>query len=311
MKYRTLFFLLACSAALAQTEWLTMLGDPRNPLVDTIQVDPTPLASSGTQKTMGVRMSRSGQQTSRDGVTYRSFESRVLFDCQRKTARYLEVRYYAAPAWRGDVLRKVAYPDDPPRWMQFRGIQPNPNERIVQAVCGGSRVDNVSAAGAGTEPRHAVSGAQIQRLLEQRFPLKYPVRGVVDVELEVPRLRFMPQQNRLGAELAVTAAGPSLRRPHTGLIDLDFALRYEPSDLSVRAHQIRVNSAHVDGLTADASRLLDAYARVAAEQSLREVVLHRFTPQELTLPATMGLEPGTITVTPDGLVIGFVPKSQR
>ena len=160
-------------------------------------------------------------------------------------------------------------------------------------------------------PRHRISAAQIQQVLEQRFPLRYPVRGLVDLELQVPILRLLPEQNRLGAELIIDAGGPALRRPHKGRVDLDFALRYEGSDQTVRAHRIRVNAAHLEGLSADAAALLDAYVRASAEQSLREFVLHKLRPQDLLLADTMGLEPGSITVTADGLLIGFVPKAQR
>ncbi len=43
-------------------------------------------------------------------------------------------------------------------------------------------------------------------------------------------------------------------------------------------------------------------------RTLLEVVLHRLRPQDLALPDGMGLHPGRITVTPEGLTIGFVPK---
>ena len=45
-------------------------------------------------------------------------------------------------------------------------------------------------------------------------------------------------------------------------------------------------------------------------QSLRELVL-QLRPQDLALPDAMGLEPDSITVTPQGLVIGFVTKPLR
>jgi hypothetical protein len=37
-------------------------------------------------------------------------------------------------------------------------------------------------------------------------------------------------------------------------------------------------------------------------------VLHRLSPRDLALPDSMGLQPGDITVTSQGLVIGFVNK---
>jgi len=38
------------------------------------------------------------------------------------------------------------------------------------------------------------------------------------------------------------------------------------------------------------------------------VVLHRMRPQDLALPDGLGMQPGSITVTDEGLTIGFVPK---
>ena len=155
---------------------------------------------------------------------------------------------------------------------------------------------------------HRVSAAQLQHALEQRFPRRFTLSGLVDVDVQVPRLRLLPEQNRLGAELAVEASGATLRRRHAGNVDLDFALRYESSDQSVRAHRIRMNSIRLEGLNPDASDLLEEYVGRLSHQAVREVVLHRLRPQDLALPRTMGLEPGAITVTQQGLVIAFVPQ---
>jgi hypothetical protein len=107
------------------------------------------------------------------------------------------------------------------------------------------------------------------------------------------------------------AAGPALRRSYRGSFDVDFALRYEPSDQSIRAHELRVHSFRLPGLPPQTLMLLDAYGQALAEQALLEVVLHRLRPGDLALADTMGLQPGDITVTPEGLVIGFVPKQVR
>lgn len=177
--------------------------------------------------------------------------------------------------------------------------------RLALAVAG-----LVPAAGLA-QPRHTVSLGQLQRVLEQRFPRRYPVSGLVDFDLQVPRLRLLPQQNRLGSELPIDVAGPALRRRYSGSVDLDFALRYEPVDQTIRAHGIRVNAAHIEGLRPDAARLLDAYLRSFAEQAMLEVVLHKLRQEDLALANTMGFEPGAITVTPDGLEIGFVPVTKH
>jgi hypothetical protein len=160
------------------------------------------------------------------------------------------------------------------------------------------------------QPRHKVSAAQLQQVLAERFPLRYAVAGMLQLEVQAPQLRFLPEQNRLGSDLAIEAAGQALRRPHTGTIDLDFALRYEASDRTLRAHQIRIHSVRLPSLSRDAAALIDAYARASAERALLEVVLHTLAPRDLALAETMGLEPSTITVVADGLVVGFAPRQR-
>jgi hypothetical protein len=41
---------------------------------------------------------------------------------------------------------------------------------------------------------------------------------------------------------------------------------------------------------------------------LQEVVLHQLRPKDLAIVDSMGMQPGSITVTDKGLVIGFVLK---
>jgi hypothetical protein len=57
-----------------------------------------------------------------------------------------------------------------------------------------------------------------------------------------------------------------------------------------------------------ATELLATYGPALAQQSLKEVVLHQLRPQDLALADGLGLQPGSITVTDKGLLIGFVLK---
>jgi len=164
---------------------------------------------------------------------------------------------------------------------------------------------------AGSDPSYKVSAEQLQRMIGERFPVRYTVGNLFNLDVDAPRLRLLPQLNRLAAEMAMTAAGPALRRDYRGNFDVEFALRYEPGDQSIRAHDLRAHSFRLPGLAPQALQLLDAYGQALAEQALLEVVLHRLRPRDLALPDAMGLQPGEITVTPDGLVIGFVGKQER
>jgi hypothetical protein len=185
----------------------------------------------------------------------------------------------------------------------------NGRRRLVLMAAGAVAVATVRL-GAHAQPGHKVSAAQLQQVLAERFPLRYAVAGMLQLEVRTPLLRFLPEQNRLGSELAIEAAGQALRRPHTGAVELDFALRYEATDRTLRAHQIRVHAVRLPSLSRDAAALIDAYARASAERALLEVVLHTLAPRDLALADTMGLEPSTITVVADGLVVGFAPRQR-
>ena len=166
----------------------------------------------------------------------------------------------------------------------------------------------LAAANAQAQPGYSVSSAQLQQAVAGKFPMRYPVGGLLELTLQPPRLRLLPEQNRLGTSMVVDAAGPALSRSGTGNFDVDFALRYEPSDQSIRAHKLKVNTLSLSGLPPGPAALLQAYGPSLAEQSLLEVVLHKLEPKDLMLADGLGLEPGAITVTAKGLVIGFVPK---
>lgn len=134
--------LLGGSAVEAEPAWFTLLGDPDNPAVNTVEVDPTPVAVSGGERTLKVRVNRSAQRISRDGVVYRSYQSRVLFDCVNRSAKYISIDFYLQPTWKGEPHQSSVYTREEPRWMQFRDIEPNPTRRIVRAVCESASVTN-------------------------------------------------------------------------------------------------------------------------------------------------------------------------
>jgi hypothetical protein len=172
----------------------------------------------------------------------------------------------------------------------------------------GSAAALLLARGALAQPRYTVSLAQLQDMVAPRFPRSVPVQGLLNLTLQSPQLRLLPDVNRLGAALAVEAAGPALRRHHSGTLDLEFGLRYEARDRSLRAHQMRLARLEFPTLQPAVTELLNTYGPVLAEQSLGEVVLHTLRPQDTAVFDGLGLQPGPITVTAQGLVVSFVNK---
>jgi hypothetical protein len=164
---------------------------------------------------------------------------------------------------------------------------------------------------AQAQPRYTVSVAQLQQLVAQQFPRRYPVAGLLNMDVQAPALRLMPEQNRMSAEMAVAATGPLLERSQKGMFEVDFALRYEASDRTVRAHQLRFRRLRIADLSPAGIELLNTYGPALAEQTLQEVVLHQLRAQDLAVTDDLGLQPNSITVTDSGLVVGFETKPLR
>ncbi len=137
---------LGC-AAWGQTDWFTVLGDPANPGVDTIEVDPSPLSVTVDAQTMRVRVSRGELRKNWEGLPYRSYESEVVFDCSHKKARYTSMVFYMQPLWQGPSHNTSTYTRDNPRWMEFRDVRPNPNRQIIRAACENGRVKTSDVPG--------------------------------------------------------------------------------------------------------------------------------------------------------------------
>ena len=161
---------------------------------------------------------------------------------------------------------------------------------------------------AHAQPSYTVPLSQQQEMVGAKFPRSVPVQGLVDLTLQAPRLRLLPEVNRLGAAMVVDAAGAALRRSHAGTFDVEYALRYEASDRTLRAHQIKLGRLDFPTLKPAVNDLLNVYGPMLAEQSLREVTLHQLRPQDTALFDGMGLQPGPITVTAKGLTVAFVNK---
>ena len=173
---------------------------------------------------------------------------------------------------------------------------------------GGAAMWLLATPAALAQPSYTVPLEQLQEMVSTKFPRSVPVQGLVDLTLQAPRLRLLPEVNRLGAAMVVDAAGAALRRGHAGTFDVEFALRYEASDRSLRAHQIKLGRLDFPTLKPAVNDLLNVYGPVLAEQSLREVTLHQLRPQDTALFDGMGLQPGPITVTAKGLTVAFVNK---
>jgi len=111
----------------------------------------------------------------------------------------------------------------------------------------------------------SVSQQKLQEMLARRFPRQFPVAGLLHLDLKAPQLSMIPERNMLNAVIPAELSGKVLKEQYSGLLNVDFALRYEPTDRTLRAYQIQVNQLSMDGLSPALSDMLGTYATALAE----------------------------------------------
>lgn len=168
---------------------------------------------------------------------------------------------------------------------------------------------HLHAAPDAPRPRHKISASTLFEALRKRFPVRAGFGPLLQLQVDAQQLLLQPARNRLGASLLGQLGGMQAGAATQGEVDLVFALRYEPSDRTLRAHQAEVLDVRWPGLPAESLQPLRSVLREMA-QHLGEVVLHKLEPGDLALADTMGFEPRELRVVEDGLVVFFGPKAR-
>lgn len=162
-------------------------------------------------------------------------------------------------------------------------------------------------AGWGT-PRHFnISTERLERKLQERVPLRHSLLGVVNLQARVDRLRTLPEQDRLAAEMRFDASGALLPQPWHGTFDLLFGLQVDPDDYSVRMRDVELTSLRLPMVTGRSAELLQGALGAIAQQFAGDAVLYQLEPRDAQRLRSAGLRPAPIRVTSQGLSIDFVP----
>jgi hypothetical protein len=159
---------------------------------------------------------------------------------------------------------------------------------------------------AGVPQSITLREAELQAQLAKRFPVQRSLLDTFDLELSDPQLRLDPAANRLATELTLRGGDRRSGRQLQGRLALDYGLRYEPADGSVRLVQPRVERLQIDEASAISPRRAEMAQRMGvalAERLLDDLVLYRVPPERLETLRRAGYRPGTLRVTPAGLEI--------
>jgi hypothetical protein len=168
---------------------------------------------------------------------------------------------------------------------------------------------------AALDPPHSVtlSESELQRLIERAFPLDKRLLDVLDVVVSSPRLRLIPERNRVATELEVSSKDRLFGSQWSGRIALESALRYEASDQSLRLSQVRVNDFKLNsgnnsstgprGIASQAERL----GSVLAERVLEGFSVYRLSPERAAKLQRAGVTPGQVSINSRGVEITLLP----
>ena len=153
-----------------------------------------------------------------------------------------------------------------------------------------------------------ISESQLALLLARQFPMERKVLEVVELDITNPQITLIPEGNRVGTELDVSALDRLFGSSAMGHVKLDYGLRFQASDHTIRMTQVRVReltlSSGSNNLRGAAQRL----GGLVAENALEDLVLYRMKPAQADEMDRLNLVASPITVTPTGLHMSVSPK---
>ncbi|MGO4325885.1 DUF1439 domain-containing protein [Cupriavidus sp. 2TAF22] len=174
------------------------------------------------------------------------------------------------------------------------------------ALCGALALLGGASAWAGYNVwtgDYTFSRQELQDAVDKRFPARLRYGQVVDVQLTNPRLVLDDANNRVSTQMDAQVSNTLLPAPPiNGTLSVSSGLRYDPARRAVLLDNPAVERVQVSGMPAQYGEQLNAIGAVVAQQVLRDYPLYTFTPEQLHI-AGKDIEPGAITVLPDGIQV--------
>jgi hypothetical protein len=148
-----------------------------------------------------------------------------------------------------------------------------------------------------------LSEGDLQRAAERRFPVERRYLEVFDVTLARPRLALSAADNRVASTFDVVVRERVLGARWAGTMVLKSALRYAPSDHTVRLQAVRVEDFALDGSGGVAP--VERLGALVAERLLEDAVVYTLPAERVAQLQRAGLRPSSVAVTPAGVEIRF------
>lgn len=124
-------------------------------------------------------------------------------------------------------------------------------------------------------------GPSRRRRVDNAFSIERRLLEVFEVNVASPQLRLLGERNRIATALEVRARDRLFGGQWSGRLAFDSALRWEPSDRSVRLSEVRVGELDLDAASgASAARRPQAerLGAVLAQNVLEDFAIYRCRP---------------------------------
>jgi hypothetical protein len=156
-------------------------------------------------------------------------------------------------------------------------------------------------AGCAIGPRDiTLSEAELQALIERHVAKEHRVAEVIDLTLQRPQIRLLPERNRIASALDVTALERISGRTLRGSLSAEHTLRYEPADTTLRMQDFKLDLG-AGALTGTAARL----SAVFVERALEDAVVWRASASQREALHRAGVQRADIQVTSRGVEVRF------
>jgi hypothetical protein len=162
----------------------------------------------------------------------------------------------------------------------------------------------------GGPPRITLGVDEIARLLERQFPQDRRVLDVLDVTLQAPRVRLLPERNRLAAALDLGVRERVLGGRWNGQLEFESALRWEPRDRTLRLFQARVSDLKLVSAGAEVRTPAERLGAALIERVLEDMVLYTLAAERAEALRASGLAPADVAITARGVEITFSAEAR-
>jgi hypothetical protein len=154
-----------------------------------------------------------------------------------------------------------------------------------------------------------LSESQITLLLARQFPMERKVLEVIDLTASNPQVHLLPDTNRIGTELDVTALDRLFGSSAHGHVNLDYGLRFDPADHSIRMTQVRVRELTLDSGGNSLHGVAQRLGTLVAENVLENQALYKMKPSQADEMDRLNLVASPVRVTAQGIQMTVSPKS--